>query len=265
MGEDRGGHERRVLERHAMMDFVPLAQAAKNRDGVFHRRFTDEDWLEPALERGVLFDVLAIFVECRCTNRVQLAPGKHRLEHLRRVHGSLGGAGADHRMQFVDKENDPSFGIGDLLEDRLQPLLELAAVLRASHERAHVEREDLLVLQPFRDVAADDSLGEAFHNGRLPDAGLADEDWIVLRAAREHLDHAADLFIAADDRVQLALSGQLSEIAAVSVECLVRGFRVLGGHSLVAAHLRERPVEGVFRRATLLQELCARGAPGFCC
>ena len=34
------------------------------------------------------------------------------------------------------------FGLGDFLEDRLEPLLELAAVLRPGDERAHVERDD---------------------------------------------------------------------------------------------------------------------------
>ena len=43
-------------------------------------------------------------------------------------------------------------GVRDFLEDRLQPLLELAAILRAGDERAHVERDDLLVLEPLGHV-----------------------------------------------------------------------------------------------------------------
>jgi hypothetical protein len=64
----------------------------------------------------------------------------------------------------------------DLLEDGLQALLELAAVLRAGDQRAEVERHDPLVLQRLRDVAADDPLGEALDDRGLADAGLADED-----------------------------------------------------------------------------------------
>ena len=62
--------------------------------------------LEPALERGVLLDVLAVLVERRRADRVQLAARQHRLEHVRRVHRAFGGAGADDRVQLVDEEDD---------------------------------------------------------------------------------------------------------------------------------------------------------------
>ena len=43
-------------------------------------------------------------------------------------------------------------------------------------------------------VAVDDALGEALDDGRLADAGLAEEHRVVLGAAREDLDDALDLF-----------------------------------------------------------------------
>jgi hypothetical protein len=52
----------------------------------------------------------------------------------------------------------------------------------------------------------DDALREALDDGGLAHAGLADEDGIVLGAAREDLDGAADFGVAADDRVELALA-----------------------------------------------------------
>ena len=55
----------------------------------------------------------------------------------------------------------------------------------------------------------------------LPTPGLADEHRVVLGAARQHLDGAADLLVAADDRVELALAGQLGEVARVLLERLV--------------------------------------------
>ena len=59
----------------------------------------------------------------------------------------FGGAGADDRVELVDEEDHLAGGVRHFLEDRLQPLLELAAVLRPGDERAHVERDDLLVLE----------------------------------------------------------------------------------------------------------------------
>ena len=73
--------------------------------------------------------------------------------------------------------------LGDLLEDGLQPLLELAAVLRAGDQRADVERDDALVLQTLGHVAAHDALGEALDDRGLADARLADQDRVVLGAA----------------------------------------------------------------------------------
>jgi hypothetical protein len=45
----------------------------------------------------------------------------------------------------------------------------------------------------FGHVAVDDALGQALDDGGLADAGLADEDGVVLGAPAEHLDDAADL------------------------------------------------------------------------
>ena len=82
----------------------------------------------------------------------------------------------------------------------------------------------------------------------LPDAGLADQDGVVLRAAREHLDHAPDLLVAADDGVELAALGGLGQVAAVLLERLVGALRVLRGDALAAAHLLDR-VEQLRRAA----------------
>ena len=48
-------------------------------------RLIDLHRLEAALERGVLLDVLAIFVQRGRTDAVQFAARQHRLEHVARV------------------------------------------------------------------------------------------------------------------------------------------------------------------------------------
>ena len=55
--------ERRVLDPHAVVNLVALAQAAEDADGVLDGRLVDQHRLEAALERGVLLDVLAVLVE----------------------------------------------------------------------------------------------------------------------------------------------------------------------------------------------------------
>ena len=102
--------------------------------------------------------------------------------------------------------------LGDLLHHLRQALLELAAVLRARHERGQVERVDLLVLQELGDLVRGDAGCEALDDGGLADAGLADQDRVVLRAAREDLHHALDLGLAPDDGVELALGRELRQL-----------------------------------------------------
>ena len=90
------------------------------------------------------------------------------------------------------------------------------------------------VAQRAGDVAGDDALGEALDDRRLADAGLADEHRVVLRAAAEHLDDAADLLVAADDRVELALLGALGEVDAEALERLEALLGVLVAHAVRA-------------------------------
>src|SRR5688572_12583641 len=232
----RGRHQRRVLELDAVMDLVAFTQAAQDADGVFDARFADVNRLEAAFERRIFLDVLLVFVERGGADGVQLPARQHRLQHVRRVHRPLRSTGADHGVQLVDKQHDLAGGVDHFLQHRLQPVLELAAVLRAGDERAHVERHDLLVLQAFRDVAADNALGKAFDDGGLADAGFTDQDRIVLGAARQDLDDAAHFFVAADHRIELALARELGEIAAVLLQRFVLAFRILIGHALAATY-----------------------------
>ena len=183
VGEHRGRDERRVADAHAVVRFVALLQSAQDRDRVGDGRLADEDRLEAALERGVLLDVLAVLVERGRADGAQLAAREHRLEQVARADGAFGGARADDRVQLVDEEDDPALRGLDLVQHGLQPLLELASVLRAGEERADVERPDALALEAFGDVAGDDALREPFDDRGLADAGVADQDGVVLRAA----------------------------------------------------------------------------------
>ena len=188
---------------------------------VLDGRLADHDRLEAALERGVLFDVLAILVERRRADAVQLAAREHRLEHVRGVHRAFGRAGADDGVQLVDEQDDLPVGVGDFLEDGFEALFELAAILGAGHQRAEVERHDALVFEAFGHVAAHDALGQAFDDGGLAHAWLADQHRVVLGAPRQDLDGAPDLLVATDDRVELAGARHRGQVAAVLLERLV--------------------------------------------
>jgi hypothetical protein len=142
-------------------------------------------------------------------------------------------------VQLVDEEDDLAFRFLDLLEDGLEALLELSAVLGAGDHRTEVHGPDALVPQAFRNVAADDALGDPLDDCRLADTGLADEHGVVLGAPREHLNDAPLFFIAADHGVKFSLAGEVSELPAVLGKGVELRFRVLIGDALVAPYSGE--------------------------
>ncbi len=238
VGERRGSGERLVGDLAAVVRLVAVAQAAQDLDRVVGRRLLDADLLEAPLERAVALQVLAVLVERRRADRLQLAARERRLEDRRSVDRAFGCACADEIVELVDEQDDVA-ALGDLLHHLLQALLELTAVLRPGDERREVEAVDLLALQDVGHLVRRDALGEAFDDGGLADAGLADQHRVVLRAAREDLHDPLDLGLTADDGIELALARELREVAAELVEQL-RALPLLagalaGGAALAAA------------------------------
>ena len=240
VGKRRGGDQRIVGDPHAVVRFVALFQAAQDRDRVFDARFLHHHRLEPPLEGRVLLDVFAIFVERGRADAVQFAAGQGRLEQVRGVHRPFGRPRPDDGVQFVDKEDDPSLRFLHFAEDGLQPVLELSAVFRPGDQGPHVERDDPLVLEVLRHVAHHDAVRQPFDNRRLADARLADQDRVVFPPPGKDLDHAADLGVAADDRIDLPLPGHLDQVGRVTLQGLVLVLRILVDHLLGAAHRLER-------------------------
>jgi len=163
---------------------------------------------------------------------VQLAPGQHGLEQVARVHAALGLSGAHNSVQFVDEEDDLPLGLAHLLQNSLQPLFKLAAVLGARDQTAHVQGKDGLFPQTVGHVAPDDALGKSLRDGGLAHARLADQHRIVFRLAGENADHVADLRVPADHRVQLLPARPLHQIGAVLLQRVIGILGIVGGHRI---------------------------------
>jgi hypothetical protein len=211
------GDEGGIGDARLVVTLVRLAQAAQDLDGVLHRRLLDGDRREAPRERAVALD-LAVLGERRRPDHPQLTAGEHGLEHVRGVHRALGVAGAEDRVQLVEEQQDAALGLRDLVERLLEALLELTAVLRARNHAGEVERDDAGARQRRGHVALDDAPGQTLDDRGLADAGLADEDGVVLPAAGEDLDGLLDLLLAADHRVDAALAGLAGEVAPELVE-----------------------------------------------
>ena len=194
-----------------MVHLVALLQPAQDRDRVLDRRLADEHRLEAPLQRRVLLDVLAVLVERGRADRAQLAAREHRLEQVGGVDRALGGARADDRVQLVDEQDDPALGL-------LRP--PSARPSGGPRTRRGTSRR-----RSARRCRARPRAGRAATRGRrpttmrwaspstiavLPTPGSPIRTGLFFVRRDEHLDHAADLVVAADHRVELALLGAAS-------------------------------------------------------
>ena len=138
-------------------------------------------------------------------------------------------AGADQRVRLVDEQDDRLRRRLHLVDHLAQAVLELALHAGAGLQQADVERaqRDVLAARGGTSPRAMRS-GEAFDHRGLADAGLAGEDRVVLPPAHQDVDDLADLLVAADDRVDLALPRLLGQVDGEPLQ------------RLLLAHLRRR-------------------------
>ena len=129
-GEAYRGPDRALGYREAVVALQPGQQGLEHGRAGALVRLRNRHGLEAPLERGVPFDVAAILLRRRRAYDLYLAAAQGGLEDVRRVQRALGGARADYGVQLVDEDYDVPCPLR-LAQHVLEPLLEVAAVLRA--------------------------------------------------------------------------------------------------------------------------------------
>ncbi len=240
----RGRPQGRIGVGNLVVLFEALLQSLQDLDGLLHRRLLHVDLLEATGQRPVLLEDAAELLIGGGADAAQVAGGQHRLDQVGRIHDATGRrAGADDGVDLVDEQDRMGLAL-ELREHRLEPLLEIAAILRARHQRAQIERVDHGVREHVRHLAVDDLLGQTLGNGRLADAGLADQQRVVLAPTTQDLRGALHLAGATDQRIDPALTGDLVEVGGEVVEraggLLLLGARLFGLSVRVVALLLTR-------------------------
>src|SRR6185503_17262662 len=100
--------------------------------------------LEAPLEGTVFFDRLAIFPRSGCSNALNLAARKSRLEDVGCVKRTFCRSGAHQSMQLVN-EDDAVLRLHQFLHDGLEALFELTAVLGSSDDQREIKSKDSLI------------------------------------------------------------------------------------------------------------------------
>ena len=228
------------------MNLVALLEPTQDRDRVADVGLVDHDRLEPPLEGRVGLDLLAVLVERGRADRPQLAAGEHRLQEVRRVDRALGGAGADDRVELVDEEDDPALAGWTSLRTAFRrssnsPRYFEPARARRCRARSRAGRE----ATPARHRRRCAGRGPR----RSPSCrrrGSPIRTGVVLGPPREHLNHAADLLVAADHRIELPARprrsgrGQTSRARALCPPGLGRESTTLAATSSIALSTESR-------------------------
>ena len=121
-------------------------------------------------------------------------------------------------MDLVDKQQDFSV-LHHLRDHLLDSLLELTAVLGSRNHAGEIQNHHTFSADRIRNVAGSDELGEAFDHSCFSHTRFSDETRVIFCSSAQDLDHAADLFFPADDRIQFSLFREDCEITTVSIQC----------------------------------------------
>ena len=222
VGDEPGGQGGCAVESfignvYVVVVFVAAPDALENIYSLVVGRFLDAHRLQPTFQGGVPLHVLAVVVQGGCADALEFSPREGGLQDVGGVHRALCGACADDGMYLVDEEHAVARAL-HLFNDFLQSFLELAPVLGACDQCAHVQGDEPLALECLRDFSACDALGQTLNDCGLADARLTGEHRVVLGAAAEYLDHPLDFLLAPDHRVQLVGPCEVCQIRAELVQ-----------------------------------------------
>ena len=230
VGKVRGSLDSTLRIAHMVVFLVAWLERGQDLDRVLDARLLDIDGLEAALKGRVLGEVLAEFLGRGGADNLEGTTREHGLEHGARIDGALGRTGTDDGVHLVDKQDDV-VGFGCLLDYVLEALLKLTAILGARNEARQIEHPDILVHEVLGHVAGCNLLSQALDDGRLAHAGVAQNERVVLGAARKDLHHALDFLFATDHGVELTVTRLLREIGGELLKrigatpLLLRGIR----------------------------------------
>ena len=217
---------------------ISLLQSTKDGNGIFHCRLIYHNRLETTGKCCILLNILAVLIQSCGTDTVQLTSGKHRLQHISCIHGTICLTGTDDQMKLIDEQNDLSFALLHFLKYCFQTFLKLTTILGTCNQCSHIQGKNLLVLQAFRYIPCHNTLCQSLDGCCFTNTRLTDENRVVLGLTGKDTDNITDLHITADHRIKLLISGFLHKILAIFIQGVIGCLRVIADNSLVSSDCR---------------------------
>ena len=104
-------------------------------------------------------------------------------------------AGADERVQLIDKQNDLTWADSISLRTAFKRSSYSPSILRTRQHRTEIETDQTLVTERLRDIAGYNSLRQSFDDRRFADAGFANQYRIVFRLVATAPESCADFTV----------------------------------------------------------------------
>ena len=95
-----------VGDMQLVMGLIPVPEPPENLNGFLLGGFPHLHRLESSLQSRILFNMLAVFIQCGGADALDLTPGQGRLENVGRVQAALRSACSHNGMHFVDKQDN---------------------------------------------------------------------------------------------------------------------------------------------------------------
>ena len=248
-----------ILNFYAMINLISFLQTTQNSDGILNRRLIDHNRLEPTFQSRVFFHILSVFIQCSCTDTMQLTSCQHRLQQVACIHCAVRFACTNNRMQLINKEDNLTFALSNLIQNGFQSLLKFTTEFCACNQRTHIQREDGFILQAVGYILFHDTLCQTFCNGGFADTGFTNQNRVVFRLSGQNTDDVSDFIVTPNHRIKLFASCLFHQVCAVFLQSIIGCFGRIARHSGVATDGCQNFHKSVSVHVVLTEQLLQSG------
>ena len=193
-----------VVVFHLVELLISRLQLSQDMLCLVNRRLRNIHLLKPAYHALRTGKMAVIFLVGRRTDKADIARLQIGFQHVRRIHRPLTGSTSAYQGVYLVNVHDVVLAFRlHTVHDHLDAVLEVAAILRASQQRTHVQLIHLTALQTLGHPTLFYHSHQSPDQCRLAHAGLAHMQRIVLIPATQHLNGPLQFLLTANQRILL--------------------------------------------------------------
>ena len=158
-------------------------------------------------------------------------------------------------MDFVDENQCIAIVFSQVVQHAFQAFFKFTTVFCTGNQSRQIQNQKAFVTQRFRYFAVDDTLCQTFNNSGFTYTRLTNQHRVVFGTALQYLNRTTNFIITTDNRVELTITGALSQIKCVFFQSisLVFGIRIV--HVLSSSYRIDCGIDILFGRTSFFQNV----------